>query len=167
MKRDRVDRIVEQWRRERPELETSAMATIARIVRVSQLLERDLEEVFKDYGLAGWSFDVLATLRRSGSPYRLSPKHLSHSLLLSPGALTNRLDRLQDVGWIRRLPDPEDRRKLVIELTAKGLRLVDRVVERHVENETRLLQSLSPSELKALNRVLRKLLLTIDTNSTE
>ncbi len=163
MKKDRVDLIVEQWRRERPDLATGAMATVARIVRASKLLERGLEEVFREYGLASWGFDVLATLRRAGSPYQLSPKRLSGSLLLSAGALTNRLDRLQEAGWIRRLPDPEDRRGLVVELTAKGRRLVDRVVERHVENEARLLKSLSQSDLKALNRALHTLLLALDS----
>lgn len=105
---------------------------------------------------------MLATLRRAGSPYRLSAGELSDSGMLTSGAMTNRIDRLEEAGLARRLPDPDDRRGVLVELTAKGRKLVDRAVSAHVANEHRALASLAVAERRELERLLRKLLISFE-----
>jgi DNA-binding MarR family transcriptional regulator len=156
--RDQVDRILEQWRRERPDLDTSPMSVIARISRLSRILERRIAEVLRAHGLNESQFGVLAALRRAGPPYCLSPTALYSSLLISSGAMTNRLDRLTASGLVRRIPDPSDRRSTLVQLTPKGLRLVEEAVAAHTENEQRLLAPLSPAERRTMADLLRKLL---------
>jgi DNA-binding MarR family transcriptional regulator len=155
---DHVDRILDQWRRERPDLDTSPMSVIARISRVSRFLERRIAEVLENHGLNESQFGVLAALRRGGPPYCLSPTALYGSLLISSGAMTNRLDRLTAQGFVRRVPDPSDRRSTLVQLTPKGLRAIERAVAAHTENEQALLAPLSASDRKALADLLRKLL---------
>ena len=161
-RQDGVDLILEQWSRERPDLDVSPMGVIGRISRLSRIFERGLVETFSSFGLGGGEFDVLATLRRAGEPYRLTPTELSKSLMVSSGGMTNRLDRLERAGFITRLPDPSDRRGTLVCLTDEGRRLVDEVVAAHVENEHHLLDSLAPSERKTLADLLRKLLLSLE-----
>jgi DNA-binding MarR family transcriptional regulator len=160
--RDAVDVITEQWTRERPELDRSPMAVIGRITRASALLQRELEQVFREHGLTGADFDVLATLRRSGAPYRLSPGELSRSTMVTTGGMTKRLDRLAARGLIRRESDPHDRRGLLVSLTDEGHALVDRAVEDHLRNEERLLAGLSAETRAQLVELLRELLLSLD-----
>ncbi len=156
--RDHVDHILEQWARERPDLDVSPMAVIARISRVSRFLERRIGEVLRRYGINESQFGVLAALRRAGPPFCLSPTALYNSLLISSGAMTNRLERLTAAGLVQRIPDPGDRRSVLVALTPRGLELVDEVVAAHVENEHRLLASLTEQERLALAKLLRKLL---------
>jgi DNA-binding MarR family transcriptional regulator len=160
--RDAVDVITEQWTRERPELDRSPMAVIGRITRASALLQRELEHVFREQGLTGADFDVLATLRRSGAPYRLSPGELSRSTMVTTGGMTKRLDRLAARGLIRRESDPHDRRGLLASLTDEGRALIDRAVEDHLGNEERLLAGLSAETRTQLVELLRELLLSLD-----
>lgn len=162
MDRDHVEHIIEQWERERPDVDVSPMAVIARISRVSRLLEREVTEVYARAGLNQAQFGVLAALRRAGHPFCLSPTSLYNSLLISSGAMTNRLERLQAAGLVERIADPDDGRSMLVALTPKGKRLIDRVVVRHYENERRLLGALSPKERELLSTVLRKLLLSFD-----
>jgi DNA-binding MarR family transcriptional regulator len=159
---DAVDAIEDQWRLERPDLDSSPMSVIGRISRLAALLERELDDVFARYGLAGCDFDVLATLRRSGAPYRLTPTELSRSTMVTTGGMTKRLDRLETSGLIRREADPRDRRGKLIVLTDEGRELIDRAVEGHLENEERLLSSLSRSEREQLAGLLRGMLLAVD-----
>ena len=163
--RDGVDLILEQWSRERPDLDVSPMGVIGRISRLSRIFERGLAELFSSFGLGGGEFDVLATLRRAGDPYQLTPTELSKSLMVSSGGMTNRLDRLERAGFITRLPDPSDRRGTLVCLTDEGRRLVDEVVAAHVENERRLLHTLDRSEREALAALLRKLLASFENRS--
>jgi DNA-binding MarR family transcriptional regulator len=156
--RDLVDRILRQWRRELPDLDTSPMSVIARISRLSRILERRIALVLAEYDLNESQFGVLAALRRAGSPYCLSPTALYSSLLISSGAMTNRLDRLTDAGLVRRIPDPNDRRSTLVQLTPKGLRVIEEAVSAHSENEQKLLAPLGRSERKALSEHLRTLL---------
>lgn len=162
MARDYLDTILEQWASERPELDVSPMGVIGRISRLSRLLERNIERVFASYDLSRGGFDVLAALRRSGPPYQLTPTELYNSLLISSGATTNRVDRLQERGLVARIPDPTDRRGVLIALTPKGKRLVDRVTESHVENEHHMLEHLNAAERQQLGQLLRKLLVNLD-----
>lgn len=162
MVRDYLDTILEQWATERPDLDASPMGVIGRISRLSRLLERNIDRVFASYGLTRGGFDVLAALRRSGPPYQLTPTELYNSLLISSGATTNRLDRLQERGLVSRLPAPTDRRGVLVALTPKGRRLVDRVTESHLENEHHMLEHLNAAERQQLGQLLRKLLVNID-----
>ena len=160
--RDHVDRIFEQWAVERPELDRSAMAVLARILRAARLVDLEMSRVFADFGLQRGEFDVLATLRRAGAPFRLNPSDLSAALLLSTGAMTNRIDRLERSGLVQRLPDPGDRRSVLVELTRRGRALLDRVMSAHVVNEEGILEGLSATERLHLTRLLRKLLNSLE-----
>jgi len=155
--RDGVDLIIEQWRRERPELDASPIGVIGRISRLARELEQRLEPVYREQGLeSGW-YDVLATLRRTGPPYRLRPTELTGALMLTSSGTTKRLDRLEQAGLIARAPDPADRRGTLITLTESGRRLVDAASEAHLENERRLLSALTDADRRRLEDLLRKL----------
>lgn len=167
MTKDHVDEILEQWAREIPGLDTSPMGVVGRISRLARVLEKGLAQTFSAFGLNGGEFDVLATLRRSGSPYLLTPKKLSEAAMISSGAMTNRLDRLERAGLIARRPEPSDRRGILVSLTAEGKDLVDRVVAEHVEKERQLIDSLDADELSALGALLRKLLVPFDQGNKQ
>jgi DNA-binding MarR family transcriptional regulator len=155
--RDGVDTILDQWQRERPELDSSPIGVIGRISRLARELEQRLEPVYRDHGLEpGWH-DVLATLRRHGPPYQLRPTEFTDQLMLTSSGTTKRLDRLEQAGLITRAPDPSDRRGTLITLTPKGLHLIDSVTEAHLANERRLLGSLNEAEQRRLADLLRKL----------
>jgi DNA-binding MarR family transcriptional regulator len=165
--RDHVDHLIEQWKRERPDLNVSPMGIIARMSRLSRFLERSIESVLSRYQINESQFGVLAALRRAGPPYCLTPTELYNSLLISSGAMTNRLDRLTAVGLVRRVPDPSDGRSVLVQLTSKGHRLIDEAAAAHYENEHRLLASLPASQKKTLAGLLRKLLLEFEDHSPE
>jgi DNA-binding MarR family transcriptional regulator len=155
--RDGVDLILEQWQRERPDLDASPIGVIGRISRLARELEQRLEPVYAEQGLEpGW-YDVLATLRRSGPPYRLRPSDFTGSLMLTSSGTTKRLDRLEQAGLITRAPDPHDRRGTLIALTPAGSSLVDKASEAHLANEHRLLAALTVAERERLADLLRKL----------
>jgi len=160
--RDRVDAIIEQWARERPDLAAEPMEVFGRIARAASLLMPRLQEAHKPFSLTREAFDVLATLRRAGEPFRLTPTELYRWLMLSSGAMTNRIDRLERDGLVERVDDPRDRRGVLVGLTPRGRELIDRAMDAHVENETQLLEALSPSERIALGSILRKLLLSLE-----
>lgn len=155
---DRVDAVRGQWARERPELDTSPVAVVARMGRATRYLDRGLEETFSAWGLTRESFDVLATLRRSGSPYRLSPTALYRASMRTSGAMTNRLHRLEGAGLVERHADPADGRGQLVGLTIRGRELADKVAPAHLDNERRLLAALTNEEQQALAGLLRKLL---------
>jgi DNA-binding MarR family transcriptional regulator len=162
---DHVDAIVAQWRRERPELDTKALATMGRLFRVASLAEPVLARPLRELGLRpGW-FDLLAALRRVGEPYRLNPTELMRATMLSSGGMTKRLDRMEESGLVERLPDPHDRRGTLVALTPRGKATIDTAIEAHVRNETRLLDGLAPADRRALDRLLRMLLATLEGNS--
>jgi len=155
--RDGVDEILEQWAKERPDLDASPIGVIGRISRLARELEQRLEPVYKEHGLEpGWH-DVLATLRRAGPPYRLRPSEFTGALMLTSSGTTKRLDRLEHAGLIARSPDPDDRRGILITLTPKGRKLIDRVTDAHLANERDLLEALSETDRKRLAELLRKL----------
>ncbi|QDD63508.1 MarR family transcriptional regulator [Herbaspirillum seropedicae] len=159
---DAVDVILDQWRRERPDLDPAPMGPIGRLKRCAALLEGRLEAGFASYELSVWEFDMLAALRRSGSPYRLSPTELFSTLMVSSGTMTHRLKRLETRGWIERLVNEEDARSMLVQLTRKGLALINRAVESHLDNERRLLAALPAESLAALDAQLSALLLTLE-----
>jgi DNA-binding MarR family transcriptional regulator len=155
---DEIDRIVEQWNRERPDLDVSPTHTLQRITRLSLLQGVSFAGVFAKYGISFGEYLVLAALRRAGPPYRMNPTKLFNSVILSSGAMTNRLDRLEELGLVERAPDPNDRRGRLVALTDRGRELVDAAVIDHLENEERLLEALDAREREQLSGLLRKLL---------
>lgn len=154
---DAVDLILDQWRRERPDLDTSPMGVVGRIHRVGARLDALLRPVFRDHGLGDGEFDVLATLRRSGPGTPLTPTELTASMMVTSGAASKRIDRLERAGLVRRTPSKDDGRVRLVSLTAAGLRLVDEAVAQHVANEARLLTGLDAEERDTLATLLRKL----------
>ena len=150
MTQDKIDEILIQWERESPQLDLSSLAVIGRILQLSRLLEKQRESVLADFDLTLWSFDMLATLRRQGPPYQLKPTELYGLLMLSSGAMTNRIDRLEKAGLVTRLRDPNDRRSVTVQLTNKGLEQVDNVMPILFEQENQLLENLSKTETKTL-----------------
>jgi DNA-binding MarR family transcriptional regulator len=159
---DHVDRVVRQWSEVRPDLDIAPMAVLARLGRATAYGDAQINEGLAEFGLTRPSWDVLASLRRSGEPYRLSPTALYRGLMRSSGAMTHRLARLEQAGLIRRVADPSDSRGRLVELTPKGLSLVDRVAPLHLENERRLLSPLGASEQRELAALLRKLLASLE-----
>jgi DNA-binding MarR family transcriptional regulator len=159
---DAVDRILAQWARERPELDTGPMSVIGRLHRLAELLDAGLRPVFAEVGLGNGDFDVLATLRRAGLPFRLTAGELSSSTLVTSGAVSKRIDRLESRGLVKRSVSASDARGREIQLTAKGRRLTDEVVVRHWANEDRLLEALDAAERTQLAGLLRKLLLDVE-----
>jgi DNA-binding MarR family transcriptional regulator len=162
MATDAVDAMLEQWERERPDLDVSATGILGRISRIAALVDQSMDRVFEPHGLTGGDFVLLAALRRAGKPYRLTPTALSRSMMVSSGGTTKRLDRLEARGLIRRDPDPADRRSTLITLTDAGLATIDTVASEHVQNEKRLVATLSPNERNTLTRLLRELLLALE-----
>ena len=154
---DAVDRIIGQWHREIPELRLRPMEVFGRIHRLSRLSSQRIEPVYVSHGIARTEFDVIASLRRSGEPYTLSPKEIGASLMLSSGGLTGRLDKLEKAGLVERLPDPNDRRGLRIRLTDKGLAAIDKAVAEGLDVQWDVLDTLTPDEQEQLAGLLRKL----------
>jgi DNA-binding MarR family transcriptional regulator len=159
---DQVDRIVFLWARERPDLNFSPMEIMGRILRVSRRIDGALHKVFKQFGLDFGLFDVLATLRRRGPPYQMPPSELNQWCMLSSGAMTKRLDRLESAGLVMRKEDPADRRGVLVVLSAAGLALVDQVVVAHLENERQILAALTAKQCTELAALLRPLLIHLE-----
>lgn len=153
---DHIDFVISQWQQERPDLQGEPMAVIGRLKRLTSYLQQDIEAHHKVFGLAWGEFDVLATLLRSGKPYCLTPTLLFRSAMLSSGAMTNRLNNLEKRGLIERLPDPADRRSLLVKLTDDGYALISQAIGEHVDNETRLMAGLSAEEISQLNKLLKR-----------
>jgi DNA-binding MarR family transcriptional regulator len=160
MQEDAIDRIVQQWNRERPRLDVSPTHVLQRISRIFMLQSASFAAIFDRYGITFGEFEVLAALLRSGPPYQMSPTRLVDAVVLSSGAMTNRIDRVEALGLVERLPDPSDRRGTLVALTREGLKTVDAAVVDHLANEERLLGALSATERGTTARLLRKLLLS-------
>lgn len=163
--KDHIDVIREQWRRERPELDTAALGLFGRLFRCARLADDALSGGLAGHELQrGW-FDILAALRRAGPPYELNPTELMRATLLSSGGTTKRLDRMVEAGLVERRPDPEDRRGTRVRLTERGRTAIDRAVEEHVANEEHLLEGLSRADQRALDDLLRSLLAELERKS--
>jgi DNA-binding MarR family transcriptional regulator len=155
---DGVDVIVGQWAVERPELDTLPMEVFGRIFRISRLIGDRVERAYAPFGIGRGEFDVLATLRRSGEPYTLSPSQLSATLMLTSGGMTGRLDKLERAGLVQRIPDPADRRALRAQLTVKGRQLVDEAVTAGLAEQAAALSQLPAEQRTQLAGLLRTLL---------
>jgi DNA-binding MarR family transcriptional regulator len=155
---DAVDKILAQWNRERPDLDVGPMGLLGRLARLRSHVARETDAEFAKHGLNSSSFDVLATLRRSGAPYRLSPSELMETMMITSGTMTNRIDQLEKAGMVERRDNPDDRRGVIIALTDKGLDAVDKAVTGHVANQHRLVAALNADEREQLNALLGKFL---------
>ncbi len=161
-KLDAVDQIVEQWQRERADLDSGAKHVTGRVIRLASLFRARYAESFATLGLNDGDYGVLATLRRAGAPHRLTPGELARHQMMSTGGMTVAIDRLERKGLVTRRANPEDRRGSLVELTPAGLALVDRAMELQVEAEAALVAGLSRTERRTLEQLLRKLLLAVD-----
>ncbi|UVS76497.1 MULTISPECIES: MarR family winged helix-turn-helix transcriptional regulator [Actinokineospora] len=159
--RDQVDDILEQWRRERPDLDVAPMGLFGRLTRLAAVVSRELEANFARHGLTGADFDVLATLRRAGAPHTLTVGRLQATMMISSGATTHRIDRLERRGLVARDPDPQDRRGVRVRLTDEGRALVDEAVATHLALEHALVADIPPARRDALTDLLRELLVSL------
>jgi len=159
---DEVDRIVDAWARERPDLDFSPLQVLSRVGRLSRHLERARRTAFAASDLESWEFDVLSALRRAGTPYQLSPKALLQQTLVSSGTMTNRIDRLVERELVERRTDPNDGRGILAVMTPKGQERVDRAIRELLDAEQALLDALSPVDQERLASLLRKLSLDFD-----
>jgi len=163
---DEVDRIVDAWLRERPDLDFAPLQVLSRVDRLSKHLEVARKRAFSRSSLQSWEFDVLAALRRAGAPYQLSPKGLLQQTLVSSGTMTNRIDRLVGRGFVERLSDPADGRGVLVRMTRQGLAHVDAAITRLVDAEAAILRSLSANDQARLGTLLRKLTVSFDDDES-
>jgi DNA-binding MarR family transcriptional regulator len=159
---DEVDRIVDAWTRERPDLDFAPLQILSRVARLSRHLERARRAAFAASDLEPWEFDVLAALRRAGAPYELSPKSLLQQTLVSSGTMTNRIDRLVERRLVDRRTDPNDGRGILVKMTVRGRERVDAAISELLHSEGELLDGLSPIDQERLSALLRKLSLDFD-----
>lgn len=164
---DHVDLLMAQWARERPELDTSLLRLTSRMVRLSRYLDRESTDHLAPWGLREGEQNVLAALRRAGSPYELTPTELYRSLLVSSGAMTNRLDRLEAAGFIVRTPDADDGRRTRVGLTDRGREIIDAALDAHVDALHELFDGLDPADADALERLLRRVLSLVEQRRPE
>ena len=155
---DTTDRLLSGWDAARPEFEVGALQVTARLARIGPHLARRQEAIFGRFGLNRGEVGALSALRIAGPPHRLSPTQLGRGLMLSSAGVTRRIDRLEARGLVRRLPDPHDRRGVIVELTDLGVEVVDAAVAANSASDRQLLERLDPEELETLERLLRKLL---------
>jgi DNA-binding MarR family transcriptional regulator len=160
--RDEVDDIVAAWHAERPDLDVEPLQVLSRISRLARHLDRARRAAFASHDLEPWEFDVLSALRRQGPPYQLTPGALLRATLVTSGTMTNRIDRLADAGLVRRLPDPQDRRGVLVTLTAEGQQRADEALADLVLSEYDLLNGLGRADRRTLADLLRVLLAPLD-----
>jgi len=158
---DLVDELLQEWRREQPGVNVDAMAVVGRIIHLGALLELQANKALKSFRLRYTDFDVLASLRRSGPPYKLTPTVLRRSILISSGAMTACLDRLERSGYLRREPDPADRRGTLVRLTARGKALIDKAADSRFRVAEEAVGGLTKAEFSRLAELLRKLSVTL------
>ncbi|MDR0591862.1 MAG: MarR family transcriptional regulator [Bifidobacteriaceae bacterium] len=157
-RQDATGQVVEAWGRERPDLDVSSLEVFSRVTRLAKYLDQVRGEAFERHGLQSWEFDVLAELRRSGQPYELTPGQMSAAILLSTGAMTNRLNRIEAAGLIERREDPNDGRVVRVRLTAAGRERVDAALAALVERQSDLLAPVSATNRTRLAATLAQLL---------
>jgi DNA-binding MarR family transcriptional regulator len=160
--KDHIDRFLETIQHTLPELDLEVEGIVDRISGLSRRLNRSMDETLAEFGLDSAEHKALATLTQAGAPYRSTPGKLSRRMELSSGAITNRLDRLEEAGLIRRLPDPDDRRGVLVELTAKGRRTYEKAVGAAAKKEALIAAALTEKEKRQLNALLRRMMLEFE-----
>ncbi len=160
--KDLIDSLISEWKEERPELDASAMEVIGRILKLSKILEKRASKALSIYNIHYTDLDVLATVRRSGKPYELTPSQLMKSVLITSGAMTALLNRLTKMALIYRSPDPKDGRIKLVGLTPKGIKLIDKAIETRFKEANDAVKSLTKTENRELSTLLKKLLKSLD-----
>ncbi len=163
--KDHVDLVLAQWAQQRPDLDVSAMAVCSRLFRMNIVAARNADRAFRAHGMHQGEFDLLATLFRAGPPYSLSPQQLTDALLRSSGAMTHRLDRLESAGLISRNPNPDDRRGVIVSLTAQGQRALRQVLDDYLDEMEKTLAPLNAAERRQLAGLLKRLLAEHDRHA--
>ena len=159
---DAVDAIVEQWRRERPDLDPGAKGVTGRMIRLASLFQQSYGDVFEPLGLNDGDYGLLAALRRAGAPFELTPTELARHMMMTSGGMTAAIDRLERKGFAVRVPNPADRRGSLVRLTDAGGEVIDEAMTQHVHTEHRLVAALDEQEQAQLRNLLRKLLRAVD-----
>lgn len=159
MKTDQIDQIIEQWASERPDLDTASLGVVIRVMSLSRAFLRQATDALSGIGLELWEYDVLSALRRQGEPYALPATALAREVELSSGAMTNRIDRLEQRGFVDRGSDSADRRSVVVSLTPAGKTLIDDAMAHRLEAARDSLSSLSAAERRELASLLRRIVL--------
>jgi DNA-binding MarR family transcriptional regulator len=158
MGRDIIDELQQDWEEQRPDLDSEPMGVVLRIQALAKVLGDQAEQRLGPFDLQWWQYDVLATLRRQGEPYEMAATELAEAAMLTSGAMTNRIDRLEQAGLIRRIDDPADRRRVIVRLTGPGLRVIEDAAEARFASATEALKSLSASQRRQLSDLLRLVL---------
>ena len=169
MTSDRVDSILEQWASERPDLDASPIGIFGRISRIDRLFEQSMAEFLRPFGLTLGLFDVLAALRRNGEPFQAKPSELAAMTMLTSGGMTGRIDQLEQLNLVYRVPDPDDRRVMMAQLSDEGKELIDRLMGEHLERERARLQWLQagePEEFAGFLRMLEASLRSLDGSAS-
>ncbi|MGO1592454.1 MAG: MarR family winged helix-turn-helix transcriptional regulator [Ancrocorticia sp.] len=156
--RDEVDGIVAAWGRERTDFDPEPLSVFSRLLRLDRHIDRMRRQAFSKYGIESWEFEMLAALRRQGEPYRLTAGRLVQETLVSSGTVTNRIDRMVTHGYAERHPDPNDRRVVHVQATARGVELVDAAMADLLEAEQRKLEDMAAQDQRELADLLRQLL---------
>ena len=159
---DQVNKVIKQWEAVRPDVDTSTMGPIGRLTRASKKILAVEEKTFSKYRVNLAGFDVLSTLRRSGSPYALSVGELMASMMITSGTMTNRIDQLEKIGLVQRIPDPQDARRFIVSLTPEGFSVIDEAIVEHVATQHELVKGLTTEELAQLDSLLLKLTQSLD-----
>jgi len=163
---DEVDRIVDAWQQERPDLDVAPLQVLSRVSRLARHLDIARREAFAVNDLEPGEFDVLAALRRTGKPYALTPSALISQNLVTSGTMTNRIDRLESKNLVARMPDPTDGRGVLVQLTQAGKTAVDRALDELLTREKSLLATISKADREKLASVLRDIVLPFDEESS-
>ncbi len=164
MRQDSVDLMLKQWLHERPDLDTSALAVVVRVLMLQKTFLKLATSALSGLDLELWEYDVLSALRRQGDPFRLAATDLAKATALSFGAMTNRIDKLAAKKLVRRVRDPDDRRGVIVVLTSRGVRVIDRAIQFRLEAADEGIQGLSETERRSLSRLLRKVVLGTEKN---
>lgn len=159
MKKDPIDEILDQWSEERPDLDTASLGVVIRVMTLYRSFRRQADQALEPLDLELWEYDVLSALRRQGEPYALPATRLARETDLSTGAMTNRIDRLETRGLVRRRSDRKDRRGVNVSLTATGRKLIDKAIQHRLDSARDSLQALSPAQQRELARLLRRAVL--------
>jgi DNA-binding MarR family transcriptional regulator len=159
---DHIDKVIAKWKHERPDYDLAPVEIIGRAGRIMEYVDHALEAKFEEFAISRATFDVLATLRRGGPPYRMMQRDLMHSLLRTSGSMSLRIDTLEREGLVTRMQDQEDRRSVFVTLSPKGSSLLDIVIPEHLANETALIAGLSSAEREQLRSLLRKWLVSLE-----
>lgn len=160
-----MEKIKAQWAKQRPDLDTEPMALVGRIVRLSAQLTEQMGKTFARHGLNGASFDMLATLLRSGPPHALSPNQLLETMMVTSGTMTNRIDQLEKDDLVTRVKNANDKRSVLVQLTTKGRRIIDAAVTDHVQTQAKLVGVVEQEERTALNGLLQNYLTALGSKT--